>query len=168
MRTTTMLIKYEDSLPNKNQAISVSPTNQLEDEVDDLFADEPVENKAERPQTLGGVPVPANDAGILTWALYASSLSFYVFPLRKGTKKPARERWQADSTRDEATMRGWFSGNDYDGYLIDCGKSNIAVADWDCNTFEEYIAARRKLNLPTAPTFRVQSGRVGFGAHEYY
>jgi hypothetical protein len=117
---------------------------------------------------LGGVPVPANDAGILTWALYASSLSFYVFPLRKGTKKPARERWQADSTRDEATIRGWFSGNDYDGYLIDCGKSNIAVADWDCNTFEEYIAARRKLNLPTAPTFRVQSGRVGFGAHEYY
>lgn len=115
-----------------------------------------------------GVAVPAIDAPIWAWVTFITQIGFYAFPLQKGTKRPAGEGWQAKSTRDPVILRTWFEDEKYNGYLIDCGKSNIAVADWDCNTFDDYIAGRRKLNLPQLPTLRVQSGRVGFGAHEYY
>ena len=67
---------------------------------------------------------------ILAAALQLAEFGFYIYPSPK-KKGAARVKWRLNSTRDSATITGWWTRWPHDLICLDCGKSKVAVVDAD-------------------------------------
>jgi len=100
---------------------------------------------------------------VLDWALWAAACGWYVVKVNRD-KTPATPHGFKDATRDLDAIRKWWDGdpNRYN-YLIDLGRSNLVVYDYDSVAPD-----------PTKPaTFRIKTGRnhkegTDGGYHDYY
>lgn len=59
----------------------------------------------------------------------AAAARFPVFPLRPGTKVPAREGWQQQATRDRGVIRGWWAARPYNVGILT--GDDLLVVDLD-------------------------------------
>ena len=74
---------------------------------------------------------PDNDT--LTAALKYAEASWYVLPVKRGTKHPGTvvgDHWQDKSSRDPKQITAWFAGTDY-GIALHCGRSGAVAIDVD-------------------------------------
>lgn len=51
-------------------------------------------------------------------ALKLAAAGFHVFPLRSGSKLPAIKDWQKLATRDEQTIKTWWSSSDHNIAIV--------------------------------------------------
>ncbi|WP_342023687.1 bifunctional DNA primase/polymerase [Arthrobacter citreus] len=115
------------------------------------------------------LPAPVNTKKQLQAALDAASKGYFVLPmeLSSGRKRPL-VKWQEESTRDESTIRGWFTKWPTAGYGIDTGKSELVVVDLDIKGGKNGVVAWEELtevlNLPDAFTVHTTTG----GQHRYF
>lgn len=109
---------------------------------------------------------------VLNEALRLAKLGYYVAPVKvwlddKCVKRMTRLPWSKMSTRDEATIRGWFAAGgryaDHD-LLIDCGKSGIVVVDLDEGEGKSGAAEWKRLGGPSSKmvTLTRSGGHHGF------
>lgn len=105
-------------------------------------------------------------------ALSLARAGFYIFPGIPGGKKPAIKKWPRDATRDEATIRGWWSVADYNICIL-CGRPDGAT-DGDYLVVIDYDGKQGKRGLETylkhtaaglLPTMRVKTPN---GVHAYF
>lgn len=116
---------------------------------------------------------------LLTYALEYARAGYYVFPMsvfmdqETGKKRisipfPRTEGWREESTRDEDTIRAWFSSprKSMKGLGIDCGKSGVVVVDLDTGDGKNGLEEWEKLpeQQPTPMTATTRSG----GVHRFY
>jgi RecA-family ATPase len=102
-------------------------------------------------------------ASKLEAALDMARRGFRVFPILPDSKKPAIQEWQFAATRDEAKIREWFEGGDYNyGMVLD----GIAVVDIDPrNGGNDTFPALQKehgLNAELNPTLVSKTHSGGF------
>jgi hypothetical protein len=81
-----------------------------------------------------GVSVVAGsraEPGLLSSALAAADLGWYVFPCAPGSKRPAlAQNWQELATTDTGRIRSWWARQPYN-IGIACGPSGLVVVDLD-------------------------------------
>lgn len=106
----------------------------------------------------------------LEHALRLAADGFYIFPLKPNAKTPAHKGWQAEATRDEMTIRGWFGSGNYNvgiftGKFGDDGGA-LVVVDVDTKKEKDGRAALLKLELEgfDLPDTRVHTTPTG-GKH---
>lgn len=104
-------------------------------------------------------------------ALLLASKGWHVFPVKVAIpngKKDVRPigEWRAQSTADEVTIRGWYTGTwSGAGVAVDCAKSGLVVVDADMELGIDGVANLRGLDLPPA---RLVIATPGGGQHHYY
>jgi hypothetical protein len=79
------------------------------------------------------IPDLDDDVDMLTAALAYAAASWYVLPVRRGSKHPGsvvRDHWQTLSSRDPKQIAAWFTGTDYE-LVLHCGRSGAVVLDVD-------------------------------------
>ena len=91
-------------------------------------------------------------------ALDLAAKGYYLFPVKRGEKRPMHSGWQADSTTDPKAIRQWL---DTDRFGIDCGKSRLVVIDQDPTEGGEIATLPVALDGPTVQTPRG-------GTHTYF
>ena len=91
-------------------------------------------------------------------ALDLAAKGYYLFPVKRGEKRPMHSGWQADSTTDPKAIRQW---PDTDRFGIDCGKSRLVVIDQDPTKGGEIATLPVALDGPTVQTPRG-------GTHTYF
>src|SRR5262249_31784605 len=108
-------------------------------------------------------------ASKLEAALDAARRGFSVFPLLPNSKKPPpwMTQWQYAATRDEAKIREWFDGKDWNiaGSLDGLGVADIDLRNGGKATFEELRTAER-LDEPENLTLAARTHSGGF--HLFY
>lgn len=123
--------------------------------------------------------VSNNQKKLLDYALRYAVAGYHVFPLtvflneETGKKRlsfpfPKAEGWRDESTRDEATIRDWFTHprRSMKGIGIDCGKSGIVVVDLDRSESVDGLAEWEKLPEQQSTPMAVLT-RSG-GRHMFY
>ena len=120
-----------------------------------------------------------NQKALLQYALNYARAGFYVFPMsvflneETGKKKlsfpfPKAEGWREESTRDEETIRGWFTHprKGMKGLGLDCGKSGVVVIDLDTDDTKDGLIEWSKLPEQQDTPMKVVT-RSG-GLHRFY
>lgn len=85
-------------------------------------------------------------------ALELASAGWFVFPVQERGKQPL-VRWRDESTSDTSKVSGWWDRWPEANIGIDCGKSQLAVVDYD------------GVEPPQVDTLQVTTGR---GVHHYF
>lgn len=91
----------------------------------------------------------------------ASRYGFRVFPLRENGTTPIWEGWPETATTDEATIRAWWSGANWNVGICTTG---LVVVDVDTKNGRAGLASWEALGAPDTLTVRTKSG----GFHHYY
>lgn len=108
-------------------------------------------------------------SAFLDAALGYASVGFHVFPLRAGSKLPATAHGKDDATRDEATIRSWWSADPNFNVAIATAPSQIAVLDVDTAGDKPGMASLAQWQLEHGqlpPTLTARSARGGL--HKVY
>lgn len=100
-------------------------------------------------------------------ALSATKAGWYVFPIRKGSKKPPLvPHWREDSSKDPAQVMRWSEAFPDCNWGLDCGRSRLLVLDLDG---EEGMRSFAQLEVEYGtfePTFTVATPSGGM--HYYF
>lgn len=91
----------------------------------------------------------------------ASRYGFRVFPLRENGTTPIWEGWPETATADEATIRAWWSGANWNIGICSTG---LLIVDVDTKKGRAGLASWAALGAPDTLTVRTKSG----GFHHYY
>jgi hypothetical protein len=87
-----------------------------------------------------------------------------VLPIRQGSKVPLTPHGVKDATRDEATIRAWWSRWPEAAVAIACGSKSGGLVVLDCDA-AEFVWTLENACGPLPETFTVATGR---GSHRYF
>ena len=103
-------------------------------------------------------------------ALHFAENGYHVFPIAKGTKKPAlSQSWKDISTTDQSIIKGWAKTHPGCNFALDCGKSDVFVIDVDVRDGKPGFASLNALESRFGnlrPTYKVATPSGGM--HFYY